>query len=50
MIEVLINSSKILDVKELDDSVLNNFDKTKCFRIDNYQKNINEKLFYTSHF
>ena len=42
-----INSSKILDVKELDDSVLNNFDKTKCFIIDNYQKNIDEKLFYT---
>ena len=42
-----INSSKSLDVKELDDSVLNNFDKTKCFIIDNYQKNIDEKLFYT---
>ena len=42
-----IISSKILDAKELNDSVLNNFDKTKCFIIDNYQINIDEKLFYT---
>ncbi len=42
-----IISSKILDAKELNESVLNNFDKTKCFIIDNYQINIDEKLFYT---
>ena len=42
-----IANSKIVNAGNIDDKELVNFDKVECLIIDNYQFNIDEKLFYT---
>ena len=42
-----INSVQILDARNIDDETILKFDKLDCLVIDNYKKNIDEKLFYS---
>ena len=42
-----INSVEILDARNIDDETILKFDKLDCLVIDNYKKNIDEKLFYS---
>jgi chromosomal replication initiation ATPase DnaA len=42
-----INSVKIFNSKKIDNSTISNFDKINCLIIDNYESNIDEKLFYS---
>ena len=42
-----INSVQILDASNIDDETILKFDKLDCLVIDNYKKNIDEKLFYS---
>ena len=42
-----INSVQILDAKNINDESILKFDKLDCLVIDNYKKNIDEKLFYS---
>jgi len=42
-----INKTKILDAKTIDDKIINKLDHYDCLIIDNFDNNIDEKLFYT---
>tara|TARA_B100001093_G_scaffold466011_1_gene484113 strand:- start:1399 stop:2079 length:681 start_codon:yes stop_codon:yes gene_type:complete len=42
-----IKSSKILNSKSIDNSTVYSFEKIECLIIDNYESNIEEKLFYS---
>ncbi len=42
-----INSSKIIKAKEINNETISKLEKLECLIIDNYEKNINEKLFYS---
>ena len=42
-----ISNTEILDAKNLNDDCLSSFEKSECLIIDNYNGNIEEKLFYT---
>ena len=40
-------SIHILDAKNIDNETISKFEKLDCLIIDNYEKNINEKIFYS---
>ena len=42
-----INSVLFLDAKEINEKTISNFEKIECLIIDNYEKNIDEKIFYS---
>jgi len=42
-----INSTLILDAKDIENDTISKFEKFECLIIDNYKKNIEEKLFYS---
>ena len=42
-----INKAEILDAKDIDDETILKYEKLNCLIIDNYDQNINEKLFYS---
>ena len=42
-----INSVKILDAKNIDNEIILNLQKLDCLIIDDYDKNIDEKIFYS---
>ena len=42
-----INSVLFLDAKEINEKSISNFEKIECLIIDNYEKNIDEKIFYS---
>ena len=42
-----INLVQILDAKNIDNETISKFEKLDCLIIDNYEKNIDEKLFYS---
>ena len=42
-----LNSVEILDAKNIDDDTISKFGKLDCLIIDNYEKNIDEKIFYS---
>ena len=42
-----INSTKILEAKNINNKTISKFEKFDCLIIDNYKKNIDEKLFYS---
>ena len=42
-----INSVQILDASEIDNETISKFEKLDCLIIDNYEKNIDEKIFYS---
>ena len=42
-----INSVEILDAKNIDNDTISKFGKLDCLIIDNYEKNIHEKFFYS---
>ena len=42
-----INSIKILDSKEIDDSIVSKLHNLECLIIDNYKEDIEEKIFYS---
>jgi len=42
-----INSVEILDAKNTDNETISKFEKLDCLIIDNYEKNIDEKIFYS---
>ena len=42
-----INSVQILEAKDIDNEKITKFQKLDCLIIDNYEKNIDEKLFYS---
>ncbi len=47
IIEKKINKFKIIDAESVDDEIINNMEGLECLIIDNYKKNIDEKLFYS---
>ena len=42
-----LNSVKILDAKNIGNDTISKFEKLDCLIIDNYEKNIHEKIFYS---
>ena len=42
-----INLIQILDAKNIDNETISKFEKLDCLIIDNYEKNIDEKIFYS---
>lgn len=42
-----INLIHIIDAKKVDNESISKFEKLDCLIIDNYEKNINEKIFYS---
>jgi chromosomal replication initiation ATPase DnaA len=42
-----INSVQILDASEIDNETISKFEKLDCLIIENYKKNIDEKIFYS---
>tara|TARA_Y100000768_G_scaffold361421_1_gene319471 strand:- start:273 stop:932 length:660 start_codon:yes stop_codon:yes gene_type:complete len=42
-----INSVLFLDAKEINEKTISNFEKIECLIIDNYEKNIDEKILYS---
>ena len=42
-----LNSVQILDAKSIDNETISKFEKLNCLIIDNYEKNIDEKIFYS---
>ena len=42
-----INLVQILDAKDIDNETISKFEKLDCLIIDNYEKNIDEKIFYS---
>ena len=42
-----LNSVKILDAKNIGNETISKFEKLDCLIIDNYEKNIHEKIFYS---
>ena len=42
-----INSVQILDASEIDNEIISKFEKLDCLIIENYKKNIDEKIFYS---
>jgi len=42
-----INSVLFLEAKEINEKTISNFEKIECLIIDNYEKNIDEKIFYS---
>ena len=42
-----INLAQILDAKDIDNETISKFEKLDCLIIDNYEKNIDEKVFYS---
>ena len=42
-----INPIHIVDAKKVDDETISKFEKLDCLIIDNYEKNIDEKIFYS---
>ena len=47
ILEKKIDKTKILDAKTIDDKIINKLDHYDCLIIDNFDNNIDEKLFYT---
>ena len=47
ILEKKIDKAKILDAKEIKNSVITNLDNIKCLIIDNYRNNIEQELFYS---
>ena len=42
-----INLIRIMDAKKVDNETISKFEKLDCLIIDNYEKNIDEKIFYS---
>jgi len=42
-----INLAHILDAKNIDNEIISKFEKLDCLIIDNYENNIDEKIFYS---
>ena len=42
-----LNSVKILDANSINNEVISKFEKLDCLIVDNYEKNIDEKIFYS---
>ena len=42
-----INKIKLIDAKNVNDEIIQNFDNLECLIIDNFNNNIDEKLFYS---
>ena len=47
ILEKKINSVKILDAKKIENGIISKLLKLDCLIIDNYEKNIDEKIFYS---
>ena len=47
ILEKKIDKAKILDAKEIKNSVITNLDNIKCLIIDNFRNNIEQELFYS---